>query len=276
MEEFEALRAQLLSEPLDYFRMLKRRQRGQGRVVNDVEVISPDALVALTDDQESTFSSPRLHAFYQGQIESGWWDDRPQGAEIIGLKNGHIHQDKGQDVRLSVAFITPRHYANHRHFFTFSLPEKPHGFLPAAEEERERLREQIEPVRKRFKDVMMNTWLNRPAMPSKKEAILTDPESPRPYHPYIQPRVSEAFVSLTGVAFFMTTEQVSHMGSNPIMRYQLVVTTLAGIKRGLEDVFDVRGELGYQFLIPIFINPDRVVVETIDGRREFPISVFNK
>lgn len=217
----------------------------------------------------------QLHIFSDGASAEKEWQYRDRHDQHkdnfrYNLSSiGEIEINRSDElVDVEVVLVNADKYRNVVHSATLEIPEESEEQYPAlSEEELTQLRKDIEEERERVRQRLEELWEHKPEMvASAPRGSSLGPSSS--YQSYTRPKVNEATVLDSGVAYFTTEEQIDHRTSNRQMRHELYV-----MKASDSEATVVAEDHAYEglereaFVRVVSINPDEVVVETPDGKR---------
>lgn len=204
----------------------------------------------------------QLHVFADGVTASKEWRYRDQSAnedyqykfDSLGMV---VTYREDNELFVNTGLLTGDRYADLGHTFNLKIPEEGLREHPKlSEEELAELWQNVERERARMRKHLEELRERKPRM------LASMPGTADGYQNYTQPKVGKVTVLDTGVAYFITEEQIDHRTNNRQMRYALYV-----MKTGDKEARRVTEDHAYEnlrnaFVRVIDISPDEVTVET--------------
>lgn len=232
--------------------------------------VSNDVVVVLTLRKHWSGVSAIAHysqvyVFAEGASEMKEWQYRDQSAnedyryKIESFGSIMINREDGKIV-VNAELVTGYLYPDLDHTFKLEISAKGESEHPKlSEEDLAKLRKNVESERAKMRKHLDEMRERKPQM------LASIPGTPNGYQNYSDPKVGKATVLDTGVAYFITEEQIDHRTKYRQMRHELYVMKPSDseARRVIEDhAYENQRNV---FVRVINISPDEVTVETSEG-----------
>lgn len=265
----------LVPSTLDFLQGLMQLERVS---VGSIKVIDQNTLLVLATRSQWAGSSgiarfSQMRVYFHGQTATEEWQYRDQynaardnyrhRVNNIGEVEITEHADK---IDLRIELVNGKKYRNFHHVFSFDSPEEVPVLETLSQEDLESFKEKVEKERTRVLAELERLWEYKPEMPADYGGM-TMPRGTPTYVNYQRPSVGSATVLPTGVASFISEEQIDHRTHVRQMRYELYI-----MKYGDDKAQVVAEDHAYEyergaFVSVVTLSPEEVVVNTSRGER---------